>query len=244
LKKTPLKKHPNELRVPLETGAATTALVYPAAEPRTGATLILGHGAGAGQLSAFMVNIARALAARGLDTVTFNFPYTEQRRRIPDRGPILEACYRSVVETVRASVESARRALFIGGKSMGGRIATQLAASDPQLGLAGLVLLGYPLHPPGRPDQRRDKHIPAIVAPMLFVQGSRDAFGTPAELLPILKPLPLPPALHVVDGGDHSFKLARSDAAKQAAVFEDVERTIVAWIQQVSSITSPSRVNP
>src|SRR5204863_3928688 len=130
----------------------TTALVY-AATGSPAATLILGHGAGAGQRSAFMVDFARALATLGpvgVDVVTFNFLYTEQGRRIPDRAPALEACYRAVIEAVHAGVDSARRALFIGGKSMGGRIATQVAAADPELRLAGLVLLGYPLHPPGR----------------------------------------------------------------------------------------------
>jgi hypothetical protein len=239
-----LKNNPSELTVTLETGAATTALVYLADPPQLRATLILGHGAGAGQRSAFMVNVARALAALGLDVVTFNFLYTEQRRHIPDRAPILEGCYRSVIDAVRREVASARDRLFIGGKSMGGRIATQVAAADAALALDGLVLLGYPLHPPGKPEQRRDKHLPSIHRPMLFVQGSRDTFGTPAELSSVLASLDPRPTLHVVAGGDHSFKISRSDTAKQAAVLDDVERTIVEWIQQVSSITSPSRVKP
>src|SRR5438045_9543445 len=145
--------NPNELSIRLGTGAATTALVYESSTPAA-AALILGHGAGAGQRSGFMVDFARALAALGIQTVTFNFLYTEQHRRIPDRGPALEACYRAVIEVSRSNIASARRALFIGGKSMGGRIATQVAAADPNLVLAGLVLLGYPLHPPGRPTER------------------------------------------------------------------------------------------
>src|SRR5258708_27320613 len=154
-------KSPNELRIDLGAGAVTTALVYEAGTP-AGAALILGHGAGAGQRSPFIVEFAGAIAALGIDTITFNFLYTEQRRRIPDRGPALEACWRSVIGAVRASVGSAARRLFIGGKSMGGRIATQVAAADPQLPIAGLTLLGYPLHPPGRPTKRRDKHLPAV----------------------------------------------------------------------------------
>jgi uncharacterized protein len=217
-----LKNSPSELQVALETSAKTTALVYISSPPTSlpGATLILGHGAGAGQRSAFMVNIARALAAMGIDVVTFNFPYTQQGRRIPDRAPILESCYRSVIEAVRTAVASAKTRLFIGGKSMGGRIATQVAAGDPQLTLAGLVLLGYPLHPP------------AIKRPMLFVQGSRDAFGTPAELKAILDTLEGHAMLYVVEGGDHSFKVSSSQPAKQAAVMADVERTIVEWISR------------
>jgi predicted alpha/beta-hydrolase family hydrolase len=230
---------PRELAIRLETGAVTTALVYEGVRhggdsATVSDTLILGHGAGAGQRSAFMVDFARALSALGIDLVTFNFLYTEQRRRIPDRAPALEACYRAVIEAVRSEVESARRSLFIGGKSMGGRIATQVAAADSALPLAGLVLLGYPLHPPGRPTERRDKHLPAIGRPMLFVQGSRDAFGTPAELTPIAARLHPVPALHVVAQGDHSFKLPRKDPAAQAAVYADVQRTIVSWILQIS----------
>ena len=224
---TPLK-NPSELTVRLETGATTTALVY---EGKGVATLILGHGAGAGQRSTFMVDFAHALSARGLDLVTFNFLYTEQQRRIPDRGPALEACYRAVIEAVRATIDTAQRALFIGGKSMGGRIATQVAAADPQLPVTGLVLLGYPLHPPGRPTERRDKHLPAIARPMLFVQGTRDAFGTPDELAPILATLRPVPAVHVVAQGDHSFKLSKKDPAAQAATYAAVQRAIVDFVR-------------
>ena len=222
--------NPSEFAVGAGTGS-TTAIHYAAAKPAD-AALILGHGAGAGQRSAFMVDFARALAALGLDVVTFNFLYTEQHRKIPDRAPALELCYRAVINGVRERLDSARRHLFIGGKSMGGRIASQVAAADPDLRIAGLVLLGYPLHPPGRPDQRRDKHLPAIRRPMLVVQGSRDAFGIPTELSPILDPLTPKPTLHVVDRGDHSFKLPRKDPLAQAAVFDDVQRTIVEWIAE------------
>jgi predicted alpha/beta-hydrolase family hydrolase len=221
-------KPSSEFHVPLETGAVA-ALVYPA-DARAGATLILAHGAGAGQQSAFIVAFARGIAALGIDVVTFDFPYITQRRRIPDRGPALEASYRAVIEAVRREIESGRRFLFVGGKSMGGRIATQVAAGD--VPVAGLVLLGYPLHPPGRPALLRAAHLPAIGRPMLFVQGSRDNFGTPAELNPILAGLSPPPTLHVVAGGDHSLKVSR-DPQVQAAVYDDVQRTIVRWMQSV-----------
>lgn len=241
---TPLTS-PSELTVRLEAGAVTTALVYNGVRQRghaatvsdtqADAALILAHGAGAGQRSTFMIDFARALSALGLDLVTFNFLYTEQRRRIPDRGPALEACYRSVIETVRSELDSARTALFIGGKSMGGRIATQVAAADPALPLAGLVLLGYPLHPPGRPEQRRDKHLPAVQRPMLFVQGSRDTFGTPGELTPILDVLSPAAALHIVAQADHSFKRSRTDPSAQAAVYADVQQAIASWIRSITS---------
>jgi len=231
--------NPNEIHVPLQTGAGITALVYAAGAPAAGATLILGHGAGAGQQSTFMVDFARALSSLGLDIITFNFPYTEQHRRIPDRGPVLESCYRSVIDASRAKIASAGRFLFIGGKSMGGRIATQVAAADPTLPLAGLVLLGYPLHPPGRPTQRRDQHLPAIGRPILFIQGERDTFGTPSELQPIVNCLHPSPTLRVVNGGDHSFKLSRKDPAAQAGVFANIQQDIVNWVRAIVSSSTP-----
>src|SRR3954470_1578692 len=229
---------PSELEVTLETGARTTALVYRAAAPASGAALILGHGAGARQRSAFMVDFADALSSLGIDVVTFNFLYTEQGRRIPDRAPALEACYRAVIERVGAEVHSARRSLFIGGKSMGGRIAPQVAAADPTLAVSGLVLLGYPLHPPGKPAERRDKHLPAIARPILFVQGTRDAFGTPIELSPVVARLQPQPTLHVVAQGDHSFKLPHKIPAAQAGVYADVQRAIVAFIDVLARGTA------
>lgn len=250
-----MKSSPNSLRVELNhepsgvgdranrrAADSVSALVYHAEEPRIGATMILAHGAGAGQQSAFMVIFARALSARGADVVTFNFPYIEQHRRIPDRGPVLEACFKSVVARVRENVPSARDALFIGGKSMGGRIATQTAATDASLPIAGIVLLGYPLHPPGKPDQLRDKHLPAVRRPMLFLQGTRDAFGTPAELTPILNGLAPRPMLHPITGGDHSFKISRKGAAAQEAVYANVQDVIIAWMESIrASAPAPRR---
>ena len=228
---TRLKK-PSEISVAVGTGASTTALVYHADQPAA-AALILGHGAGAGQHSVFMVEFSTALSQLGLDVITFNFLYTEQQRRLPDRAPVLEDCYRSVIDVVRAQLESARRALFIGGKSMGGRMATHVAAADAALPVAGLVLLGYPLHPPGQPQKLRDAHLPSVKRPTLFVQGSRDTFGTPEELAPVLARMTPAPTLHVITGGDHSFKVGKSkkDPGRQAAVDSDIQRTIAAWIK-------------
>jgi predicted alpha/beta-hydrolase family hydrolase len=223
---------PTELHVPLESGGTVTALVYEAVGGRAIAALVLAHGAGAGQHSPFMTGFAKALASLGVDAITFNFPYTEQGRRIPDRRPVLDACYRSVALTVGRHMQGARR-LFIGGKSMGGRIATEIAAADEGLPVSGLVVLGYPLHPPGRPANLRAAHLPEVKRPMLVVQGGRDAFGTPAELGPILVSLSPAATLHVVAGGDHSYKVARASEPEQAAVFDDVQRTVVGWIHRV-----------
>jgi predicted alpha/beta-hydrolase family hydrolase len=230
-----LLKSPDELPITVQPGVATTALVYSADQNSAGAVLILGHGAGAGQRHPWMVDCARSLSGLGLDIVTFNFLYTEQQRHVPDRRPLLDACYRAVIETVRQHVANARRGLFIGGKSMGGRIATHVASDTGDLDLRGLVLLGYPLHPPGRPGERRDAHLPAVGPPMLFVQGSRDAFGTPAELQPVLADLSPRATLHVVDGGDHSFKIGKKDPARQAALLGEAHRAIAEWVRSLSA---------
>jgi predicted alpha/beta-hydrolase family hydrolase len=138
-----------------------------------------------------------------------------------------------VIEVVRKDVAGGGRPTFIGGKSMGGRIATQVAAADPDLPVAGLVLLGYPLHPPGRPAQRRDAHLFSITRPVLFVQGSRDMFGTPEELAPVAATMSPPGTLHIVQGGDHSFKVSRT--GDQAGVYDGIQRVIAAWIDRVVS---------
>ena len=221
--------HRRELPVSVNRDAQVTALVYGAAEPQLDAALILAHGAGAGQQSTFMTSFATAFAELGVDAITFNFLYTEQRRRIPDRRPALEACYAAVIQAVKSELGSP--ALFIGGKSMGGRIATHVAAAGGAEAPRGVVLLGYPLHPPGRPHERRDAHLPDVRCPMLFVQGSRDTFGTPAELEPVFGSLRLPATLHVVDGGDHSFKV--SGGRQQAQVFLDMQRAVVKWMRGI-----------
>ena len=221
----------SELPVQINGDAQVTALVYGAAEPRLGAALILAHGAGAGQHSTFMTSFATAFAELGVDAITFNFLYTEQRRRIPDRRPVLEACYAAVIQAVKCELGSTTP-LFIGGKSMGGRIATHVAAAGLADGPRGIVLLGYPLHPPGRPQERRDAHLPDVRCPLLFVQGSRDTFGTPAELEPVFASLRAPATLHVVDGGDHSFKVS-SAGQRQAQVFLDMQRAVVKWMRGI-----------
>ncbi len=111
-------------------------------------------------------------------------------------------------------------------------MATHVAASDHALPVAGLVLLGYPLHPPGRPDQRRDAHLPAVGRSMLFVQGSRDTFGQPAELKAVIERLVPTPTLHVVESGDHSFTLPKRHPSAQAAARAAVHTAIVAWVRQ------------
>ena len=209
---------------------SVTALLYPAAKRgRARVTVILGHGAGANQLSGFMVMMAKGLAARGFDVMTFNFVYKEQGRSIPDPKARLESCYQAVIKTAQTNRTLKKNRLVIGGKSMGGRIASQVAAVAPE-GIAGLVFLGYPLHPPGRPDKLRDAHLTDIQAPMLFVQGARDTFGTADEIRAMIKRLRLPAKIYVIEGGDHSFKVPKSLGVPQENVYESIMDEISQWI--------------
>ena len=215
-----------KIRVDIAPSDHVTAIVYPASGKRVALRLILAHGAGSNQLTPSMTRMATALSGHGIETITFNFLYSEKRKKVPDKNDKLEACWRRIIETFAEK----NRALVIGGKSMGGRIASQVAAADPS-GIAGLVFLGYPLHPPGRPEQLRSKHLPDIKAPMLFVQGSKDAFGTPDELKPILKPLKNA-ELCVVENGDHSFKVPKSAGISQDKVDTFVLDQVESWLKQ------------
>jgi len=227
---------PDIVRVEVSAQESITTIAYPATtQDRAGVTLILGHGSGVGQTSDFIVRFAHGLAARGIDVITFNFLYREQGRRIPDPNDRLEACWRAVIDAVRERMKSGAHELAIGGKSMGGRIASQVAASGVG-DLAGLVFLGYPLHPPGRPDRLRAKHLPDIKAPMLFVQGSRDTFGTPDELRPIIAPLEPPADLYVVEDGDHSFKVRKRAGVGQQDIYRAIQDHIAAWLREVVAV--------
>jgi predicted alpha/beta-hydrolase family hydrolase len=172
-----------------------------------------------------MVRLGRGFADRGIAAATFDFPYMTERRKVPDRAPVLEASWRQAIDEARDAF--AGRPLFIGGKSMGGRIASHVASQGACGALAGLVFFGYPLHPPGAPDKRRDAHLPQIAAPMLFVQGERDAFGTGDEIRALLTSLPRA-MLHEIAGGDHSLKV--SSRNRQGDPVEEALDAAVAWM--------------
>jgi uncharacterized protein len=220
---------PDKIRIEVAPNQEVTALVYPAANrDQIDVTVILGHGAGADQKSDYMMRFATGLAARGINVVTFNFLYTEHGRRVPDSNNALEKCFRAVIEAVRHK-KIGRGKLVIGGKSMGGRIASQIAAAGAP-DVEGLVFLGYPLHAPGKADVLRAKHLPDIKVPMLFVQGSRDPFGTPDELQPILTELHSAD-VYVVGGGDHSFKVLKRAGVTQEDTYTAVLNRIESWLR-------------
>src|SRR2546422_4001975 len=191
--------------------------------PARGRTyLVVGHGAGGSMYTPELVKFSEAMAARGIGAVRFNFPYAEARRRTPDRQAVLEACYRAVAGQVAQSADR----LLLGGRSMGGRIASHLVAAG--FAAAALVFLSYPLHPPGQPDRLRDKHLYALTIPMLFLQGTRDAFAQPELLQRTLARLPTA-TLYSVENADHGLRVPGRSSEEIIAELVD---TTVAWIEQ------------
>jgi uncharacterized protein len=185
---------------------------------RSIAVAVIAHGAGAGMQHPFMAGVAEALAAGGVTTLRFNFPYMESRRGGPDRVPVLLRTWEAAMQ--HAAGRGHGLPIIAGGKSLGGRMASMLAAAQGQFGGTALVFFGYPLHPPGRTGQQRDAHLPRIRVPMLFIQGSRDALARLDLMEALVARLPLA-RLHVVAGGDHSFRIPgvkRSD--------EDIGRAV------------------
>ena len=196
-----------------------------APEP-TRAVLVYAHGAGAGMTHAFMEKSAAVLAAGGIATLRYQFPYMQAGKKRPDRAPRLEA-------TVRAAAAwAADRAggvpLLAGGKSMGGRMTSRAAAAEPLPGVAGLVLVGFPLHPAGKPGTERAAHLAQVTIPMLFLQGTRDRLADLDLLEPVLSPLPRA-RLHVVDGADHSFHVLKRSGRTDEDVLGELGDAIAAF---------------
>jgi len=207
-------------------GLADVGAIGYMAEGSPAALLVLAHGAGAGQQHPFMTSVAKGFAARGIDVVTFDFPYMRARQRVPDRAPILEQAFSDTIAAARQWSAASR--FFIGGKSMGGRMATHLGAARLE-GLGGIVVFGYPLHPPGKPDQLRAAHLPSIAAPVLIIQGRRDTFGTPDELQPVVATMTAPVELHIVEGGDHSLAVS---GRRREGILDEVLDVATAWMRK------------
>ena len=227
-----------QLTVKVNEKEEVTAVLYPAAKKnRAGLTVVLGHGAGANQSSGFMRMFANGLAARGLDVMTFNFVYMEQGRSVPDQKPKLEACFRAVLETALKHKKLKNNRLVVGGKSMGGRIASQVIAAEEKepfhSEVVGLVFLGYPLHPPGQSTKLRVEHLEHVGKPMLFVQGTRDALGTPDEIQPYIKNLRPAAKIYTIEGGDHSFKAPKKFGVPQEQIYENAMNEIEQWCRSI-----------
>lgn len=195
---------------------------------REGTGLILAHGAGNDMNNPLLSYVHEALTERGVITVKFNFPYKERGGKAPDRAPVLEATWKAVIETLRSDPELAPNRTFFSGKSMGGRIASHLVAKGEHC--AGLVFLGYPLHPPNYPEKRRTDHWPHIRCPMLFIQGTRDTLCDLDLLKTALKQMQAPVTLRVIEGGDHSFNVLKRLARSEQQVHEEIVDVISHWL--------------
>ncbi len=207
-------------------GERLTARQYPARRP-IGATLLLGHGVSGGQQSAFITEYATALADRGVLVVTYDFPFMAHGRRTPDRHEVLAEAFR---RGVRAAWECRpNNRVFVGGKSLGGRVATQvLSEGGDDLGVAGIVVLGYPLHPMGRPNASRAQHLQRLPVPALFVQGTRDVFGGAEELQrAVAATLPDGSEIYPIEGGDHSLAVRGEDLQ------DEIADEVVRWMTEV-----------
>jgi predicted alpha/beta-hydrolase family hydrolase len=174
-----------------------------------------------------LVDLAETLAGSGRQAVLYNFPYSDRGRGTPDSPDVLERTARAVSEYGRA--ELGARSVVLGGKSMGGRIASQAVANGTVA--EGLVFLGYPLHPPGRTGTRRDRHLPNIATPMLFVQGARDAFARWDLLEALVERLSPRATLHRVEGGDHSFAVPKRSGRKPDEVQKEIFDAILRWLE-------------
>jgi predicted alpha/beta-hydrolase family hydrolase len=212
-----------EISVPVRDFSVSATLF--GAPPRD-TVVVLGHGAGGDRRTPFLVRLAQALADSGRGAMLYNFPYTDRGSRRPDPPDVLEMTARAVGEAALDALSAQR--LVTGGKSMGGRIASQAAATGARTD--GLVFLGYPLHPPGKPEQLRDRHLPAVRAPMLFVQGTRDAFARWDLLAAVLERLGAAATLHVVEEGDHSLAVPKRTGRTGAEVEKQVQQAVVGWL--------------
>jgi predicted alpha/beta-hydrolase family hydrolase len=200
--------------------------------PAATACLVLAHGAGAGMEHPSMTAIATELAARSIATLRFQFPYMELRTRRPDPPPVCHA-------TVRAAVaEAARRAptlaLFAGGRSFGGRMTSQAQAIEPLPGVKGLVFLGFPLHPAGKPSAERAEHLRDVRIPMLFLQGTRDELAKLDLLRPLIDRLAERATLKLLQDADHSFHVPARSGRKDAEVRAEMLEVLATWIEQIS----------
>ena len=219
-----------EWRVPV--GADTTSAVYePAVEGgRARGLYVFAHGAGGSMSDAGMLRASEALRGIGLDVVRFNFLYKEKRSGRPDPMPVLQACVTAVVERARQELQPQR--VIIGGRSMGGRAASMLAAKGFEAD--GLLLLAYPLHPAGKPEQLRDAHLPDIRMPVLCVNGTRDALCRKDLMDAVLARVGKNFEMHWLEGADHSFHVLKSSGRTDAAVLAEAAAAVDGWVSQLA----------
>ena len=189
------------------------------------------HGAGAGMNHPFMQRAAQALEARGIVTHRFDFPYMQAKKSRPDPPAVAEAAVRRAV--AEAAGAHPGLPVFAGGKSFGGRMTSQAQAAQPMPGVRGLVFFGFPLHPPGRPGTSRAEHLTAVDVPMLFLQGTRDEFAQLDLLREVIARLGDRATLHLIEEGDHSFKVPKRTGKTEADVMNELADTFQQWANNV-----------
>jgi len=215
----------SERRLQVSKSVEVSALLVSPARPD--ALYVLAHGAGAGMRHAFMETMAARLAARGVATLRYQFPYVENGARRIDPEPLL-------LDTVRAAVAMGREAaggvtLIAGGKSMGGRMSSRAAAASPLEGVAGLAFLGFPLHPAGQPGISRAEHLAKVSVPLLFLQGTRDTLAELPLLRPVVDKLGARATLHIVEHADHMFHVLKKSGRTDEQVLDELADTVAAW---------------
>jgi predicted alpha/beta-hydrolase family hydrolase len=192
--------------------------------------LVLGHGAGAGMNHPFLEKLAGELAEAGVATLRYQFPYMEERRRVPDKPEVLTA---TVAAAVRAATDAAQGlALLAGGKSMGGRMTSQAASQGLLATVSGLVFFGFPLHPPNRPGAKRAAHLAKVPQPMLFLQGTRDTLADLTLLRPVCAELRPRATLHIIQGADHSFHMLKRSGRTDGEVMRELAQTTASWAEE------------
>jgi predicted alpha/beta-hydrolase family hydrolase len=217
------------LRFAVEGAGEVSAILMRPADARW--LLALAHGAGAGMTHPFLEKLARELASLGMATFRYQFPYMEQRRRVPDTPSVATA---TVAGAVRAAAKAAMGLpLLAGGKSFGGRMSSQAASQGLLDGVKGLVFFGFPLHPPNRPGTKRGDHLAKVRMAMLFLQGTRDALADLNLLRPICTDLGSLATLHVIEGADHSFHVLKSSGRSDADVLRELARTTASWAENL-----------
>jgi len=219
---------PQPISITVNEGQRVTGLLQ--TPPAARACYVLAHGAGAGMTHPFLTAIADGLAERGIATLRYQFPYMEQGSKRPDVPKVAHA-------TVRAAVlEASRRVpelpLFAGGKSFGGRMTSQAQAASPLPGVRGLVFLGFPLHPPGKPSDERATHLFDVAIPLLFLQGTRDEFAELDLLEPLCKKLSRA-TLKLFPDADHSFHVPARSGRKDSAVRAELLDTVASWRRKI-----------
>jgi hypothetical protein len=223
------------LEIDLEGGERVSGFLLGPRPPR--ACFVLAHGAGAGMTHPFMSAVAHGLAERGIATLRYQFPYMERGAKRPDAPRLAQA-------TVRAAVTAASRILpdaplFAGGKSFGGRMTSQAQAASPLPGVRGLVFIGFPLHPPGRPSDERARHLFEVHVPMLFLQGARDDFADLRLLEPLIGRLGARATLVLFPAADHSFHVPVRSGRSDRDTLAEVTDALANWIGTVGSGTRP-----